>query len=335
MLATPVIVQRGSVNGPRPVNLRRDMRQVLELLDLAFGPILDANGRRILDTRTSLQAPYLTRLNLSNKGFAPGFVWEESGRIIGNISLIDSEVPGRCLIANVAVHPHYRRRGIARMLMQASVEHIQNRHGQEVMLQVESSNEAAIQLYRDFGFKEIGSIRRWETASTRLRNISAGSDGYEVRPLRGQDWAAAYHLDRACLNPNLNWPAPKTRDHYKTGLWGWVQNFLNGRKTESWIIASPTEGERTQQLVGLATINSEWGRPHNLELRVLPAWRGQLERPLLSKLIRRLSYLRGTNILMDHIAGDETINNLLPEANFQTRRYLTFMHLSIMKSIKG
>jgi ribosomal protein S18 acetylase RimI-like enzyme len=331
MLATPVIVQRRPANGPRPINLRRDFRQVLELLDLAFGPILDSNGRRILDTRTNLQyqAPYLMRLNLSNKGFSPGFVWEESGRIIGNISLIQSEVPGRCLIANVAVHPDYRRRGIARMLMQESVEHIQSRHGREIMLQVESSNEAAIQLYRDFGFKEIGSIRRWETTSIRLRNLPAGDGGYEVRPLRGQDWAAAYHLDRACVNPNLNWPAPKTSDHYKSGLRRWITNFLNGRKTESWIIASATEEEHKQQLVGLATINSEWGRPHNLELRVLPQWRGRLERPLLSKLIRRLSYLRGTNILMDHLSGDETVNSLLPEANFQTRRYLTFMHLSI------
>jgi hypothetical protein len=104
---------------------------------------------------------------------------------------------------------------------------------------------------------------------------------------------------------------------------------LNGRKIETWIIAAPIDQDRKQQLIGMATINSEWGRPHNLELRVLPAWEDKIERPLLAKVIRRLRYLRGTNILMDHIADDEAVNNLLQEANFNTRRKLTFMHLFI------
>jgi ribosomal protein S18 acetylase RimI-like enzyme len=269
------------------------------------------------------------RLNLSNKSLAPGFVWEEDGRVVGNVSLVQSDVPGRCLIANVAVHPGYRRRGIGRMLLQECLEHIQSHHGRQVMLQVESNNDAAIQLYLDLGFSNIGTIRRWETTSSRLRNLPVGEDDYEVRPLGSRDWAAAYHLDRACLDPNLNWPAPKDRDYFKNSFWRWVGNFLNGRKMETWIIAAPAEQENKQQLVGLATINSEWGRPHGLELRVLPSWRGQIERPLLAKLIRRLRYLRGTNILMDHITDDETVNSLLPEANFQIRRYLTFMHLYI------
>lgn len=329
MLATPVIVQSGTKNGPRPMNPRRDFRQVLELLDLAFGPIFDANGRRMLDARTNIQYQMPSMFRLTNKGIAPGFVWLEDGRIVGNVSLVESAFPGRCLVANVAVHPNFRRRGIARMLMQESIEHIQAHYGKEIMLQVESNNSAAIELYKNLGFHDIGTIRRWETTSTRLRNLPLGGDPYEVRPLGRRDWAAAYHLDRTALNPNLNWPTPKARDYFKTGFWEWVSNFLNGRKMETWMLAAPTVRQGKQQLVGLATINSEWGRPHNLELRVLPEWRGQVERPLLAKLIRRLRYLRGTTILIDHVTDDEIVNNLLTEANFTTRRYLTFMHLFI------
>ncbi len=329
MLATPVIVHSGSKNGPRPINLRRDVRQVLELLDLAFGPILDANGRRILDSRANLQyqLPSLMRFNLTSKGITPGFVWEEDGRIVGNVSLVQSELPGRFLVANVAVHPSFRRRGIARMLMEVSIEHIQSNAGREIMLQVESSNVAAIELYKSLGFNDIGTIRRWETTPTRLRKLPLSDKEIEVRPLDRRDWVAAYHLDRSSLNPNLNWPAPKERDYYKSGLWQWLSNFLNGRKKETWIIASPTSHSKKQKLVGLASIYSEWGRPHSLELRVLPSWQSHIERPLLAKLIRRLRYLRNTNILIDHPADDETVNNLLTEASFNTRRYLTFMHL--------
>lgn len=333
MLATPVIVQSGSRNGPRPINPRRDIRQVLELIDLAFGPILDGYGRRVLDSRASFQyqASFVMRLSRVSKGMAPGFVWEESGKIVGNISLMQSNLAGRFLIANVAVHPDYRRRGIGRLLMQETLDYIQGNKGQEVMLQVERDNNAAIQLYRNLGFQEIGTNRRWETSTSRLRNLplTEADSQFDIRPLKNQDWSAAYHLDRASMNPNIHWPAPITTEYYKAGLWRQITNFFNGRKKETWTIALPIEGQRKKQLVGLATIISEWGRPHNIELRVLPSWRGQLERPLLAKVIRRLGYLRGTTILFDHPADDETVNNLLHESNFQTRRYLTFMHLSI------
>ena len=107
MLATPIVVQSGSKNGPRPINPRKDIRQVLELLDLAFGPILDSYGRRVLDTRASFQyqASFVMRLSLTGKGLVPGFVWEEAGKIIGNVSLMQSELPGRFLIANVGPDP--------------------------------------------------------------------------------------------------------------------------------------------------------------------------------------------------------------------------------------
>lgn len=53
-----------------------------------------------------------------------GFVWEENGQIIGNLSLIPSTKGGRrvVVIANVAVHPDHRRRGIAHELTQRALQ---------------------------------------------------------------------------------------------------------------------------------------------------------------------------------------------------------------------
>jgi ABC-type ATPase with predicted acetyltransferase domain len=271
------------------------------------------------------------RMNLAGKGLAPGFVWEENGQIIGNVSLIQSDLSGRFLIANVAVLPEYRRKGIGRMLMQETIDYVQGHQGREILLQVERDNQAAIQLYNNIGFSNIGTIRRWETSTSRLRNLppAVSDDTFEIRSLRNQDSAAAYHLDRAVTNPNFHWPNPITPNHYKRGLWQWLTGFLNGRKVETWTIAIPTGKQDKKQLVGLANINTEWGRPHNIELRVLPGWQGQLERPLISQLIRRLRYLKRTTIVFDHQSEDEVVNNLLPQANFQIRRYLTFMQLPL------
>ena len=72
--------------------------------------------------------------------------------------LVCSRLPDAWHLMNVAVDPGHRRRGIASDLIAhllASVE------GQRVMLEVRSSNAAAIAMYRRFGFQAVGQKRRY------------------------------------------------------------------------------------------------------------------------------------------------------------------------------
>ena len=142
MLATPVTAVGRSSSGPRPINMAKDSRQVLQLLDLSFGRRYRSSGQRVLYDRLSLSQtnPLVLRFNMMRSGFIPGFVWEENGQIVGNLTLLGSEVPGRYLIANVAVHPAFRRRGIARGLLQEAVDHIVDQGCRTLMLQVESTS---------------------------------------------------------------------------------------------------------------------------------------------------------------------------------------------------
>ncbi len=60
-------------------------------------------------------------------------------------------------IANIAVHPDYRRMGLGRMLMEYILEKFGN--AEFAFLEVRQSNKAAIKLYQSLGFK-ILNIRR-------------------------------------------------------------------------------------------------------------------------------------------------------------------------------
>lgn len=334
MLAVPVTAVGQSSSGPRPINLSRDTRQVLELLDLSFGRWYGSQGRRVLYDRLSLSQvnPLALRLNMMTSGFIPGFVWEEDGRIVGNLTLLGSEVFGRYLIANVAVHPDYRRRGIARALLQEALDHIILWGGRTMMLQVESVNEPAITLYRTSGFHILGTMNRWQASPSNLRYVpvQANSVG-QFRTLSQRDWRAAYQLDRAIVHPDLNWPAPPSPDFYKTGLWRSLVDFLNGRKSSAWVAELRPGAKGVRELIGLVSINSEWGRPIWLRTRVNPSWQEEVEPSLLNTAIKHLKRVRGGTIRMNHPADDQLANQLLSDANFRIQRSLTVMTLDITK----
>ena len=59
-------------------------------------------------------------------------------------------------IMNIAVHPDFRRRGIAQMLVEQLVAKLKARQSLRLMLEVRSSNMGAQALYEKMGFTQVG-----------------------------------------------------------------------------------------------------------------------------------------------------------------------------------
>ena len=59
-------------------------------------------------------------------------------------------------VLNLCISPEYRRMGLARQLLQHLLELAAARGIQQVFLEVRPSNLAALRLYRQFGFVQIG-----------------------------------------------------------------------------------------------------------------------------------------------------------------------------------
>lgn len=308
--------------GLRPLNLARDAREVSSLLMQVFSPTLDAEGRRALQTLS--ETPALAwRVTQLTSQIEPGFVYMVNGAIIGNVSIIPTRLPGRFVIANVAVQSDFRRQGLGRLLTATALDHLRQRQARIALLQVDRDNGTARGLYAALGFQTLGDMTSWYASPRTLCEITDDSR-LAIRPLHAREARLAYQIDIASLPPDLNWPDTTRPDTYKRGLLQWLDGFLNGRQLETWVV--PDEQDRP---LALASILSEWGRSHVLALRAPLEWQALLTRPLLAKLLRRLTYLRQRQVSIEHRADDAEMNALLPLAGFQPKRTLTTMRIDL------
>jgi ribosomal-protein-alanine N-acetyltransferase len=115
--------------------------------------------------RTSYPTPW------SRSMFA-GELAKPSSICLGAVDVEQEEIVGYLIISryvdawhvmNIAVAPEYRRRGIARSLMERLFEVTARDARRGYTLEVRVSNEAAIRLYEELGFKTRGIRRGYYT----------------------------------------------------------------------------------------------------------------------------------------------------------------------------
>ena len=86
-------------------------------------------------------------------------VAEEDGSVAGYIG--SQTVMGETDMMNVAVHPDFRRRGIAEMLVKALAEELKKKESHCLTLEVRASNAPAIALYEKLDFSQIGRRKNY------------------------------------------------------------------------------------------------------------------------------------------------------------------------------
>ncbi len=173
----------------RKVNVRQDLLAVADLIEVCFSSTLDEDGRDYLRHLrwAARDFNYLSWLQGAAERIAAplyGFVWEENGRIVGNLSLIPFVRRGHFvyLIANVAVHPDYRRNGIAHQLTQTALDYVRRRGVSSVWLQVRDDNPVAYHLYLSLGFIERSPPHHLAEQRQRHDPIKLASFGRDLHP---------------------------------------------------------------------------------------------------------------------------------------------------------
>jgi len=212
---------------------------VADLIELCFSATMDEDGQSYLQQmrRASHDNSFLQWANSAMEGASvplSGLVWEENGKIVGNVSLVAHNYKGRkiTLIANVATHPDYRRRGIGRALTERAMAQARQKGAKELWLQVRDDNPTAIKIYKDLGFIERARRTTYQTHpnsfhTSPTKEITVTKMKPYYWPLQ-HDWLHRVHPDELSWYWHWDW------NRLGPGLQMWLHRFFVEFDVRQW-----------------------------------------------------------------------------------------------------
>ncbi len=290
----------------RKLNISRDLDQVADLIEQCFPIHLDQDGQTYIREmrKTAREMRFFGWLSslsdLDNKK-APGFIWEEDGQILGNLSLIPFKDQGKdiCLIANVAVDSNHRRRGIARALTNHALAYLRRRHISQIWLQVRDDNPAAIHLYHSTGFVDHVVRTTWRIKPGHYKPSEEG-DALNVNVVKRkkEDWDDQKRWLLQFYPLTIRWNLSVDFSLFEPG---WLQNILNiinGVWFKHWSLKSQTE------CLGVIT----WQKTSNYANNIWLAFPNDVESSVFSYGLQRV---------MKRLSGKHPISIDYPKGHFE------------------
>jgi ribosomal protein S18 acetylase RimI-like enzyme len=307
----------------RPLNVLRDLSAVADLIELCFSPTMDNDGQRYLSDmrRASRDDSFLrwaSRVSETASMPLMGYVWEQDGRIVGNASLIPFRDRGKrvYLIANVATHPEYRRRGIGRALTERVMKQARDKNAASIWLHVRDDNPGAIELYQELGFQEIARRTTWQASPD--HRLSYPDTTSRIVPRHPHFWPLQQDWLRRLYPGELRWYQSWNTNALRPGLGGWLYLLFIDFNVKQWAAV------HNDQLLATLTWMPQGGRSESLFAATGSA--GTNSDALTSLLIHARRTITYPPYLTLDYPADEMADSIRA-AGFKPRRTLLWMRV--------
>jgi len=324
-------------DGLRPFRPAGDLLALADLMEIGFSDTMDESGRAAIREMRALGragwvAEAINRLEGAFGGLPQGFVWIRDGRLIGNVSIMTAPYPREAegtnsvaIIANVVVHPDYRRQGIARVLLNRALDLIHERGCVFTLLQVDERNPGAQRLYASFGFRALRAFSRW-VRPARLSSPAPLAVMPAITLRTARDWGLEYDLAqiaRPDAQGGMGWLRPTYPGAFRPSLVRGIGNLLMGRAVELWAVYAPNK----QSILASARLTFAFGSPNRFDLLAVPQQStAYFQEALLNYMLRRLDD-RYRSLVTEHPEDDVFANNLFQKYGFERRRTEVTMRL--------
>jgi ribosomal protein S18 acetylase RimI-like enzyme len=279
--------------GLRPLDERRDLNAVADLVEMCFSDSMDPDGRRYirdlrLNARTAGFWQAMGAFSEPTQNPYYGYVWEEDNRLVGNVSLFPFQTLGQrsYLIANVAVHPDYRGRGIGRALTSAAINFARSRNAQTAWLHVRDDNGPAVHIYQSLGFIERTRRTTWQVRGENVNRSLPLPAGCSILPRAGVYWPQQREWLKRIYPRELNWHLPVDWKALEPGITGSLYRLMNFNFPRHWAV------RRDGILQGVLTWQRSFGHADTLWLATPEKVAEEAVRELLACARRQLSSQR-------------------------------------------
>jgi ribosomal protein S18 acetylase RimI-like enzyme len=283
----------------QPLDIRHDLDGLGELVTVAFADDPTTVGT---DFRAEIHmlkkvVPILLILRRVSESFRhsfDGFTIKDQGQFVSLVVTGRLRAKSRRWeIGNVATHPDYRRRGLARRLVKRAIEHARAHGAEACLLEVRAENVPAYDLYRSQGFEHYDS-----TTVMKLEDLSdvqsVPAEGYTIRPMKYGEWRPRYELAHLEVPQEVQRFIPVSEEDFQVStleiLFEPIARITQKIDIHRW--AFETDG----QLIGtlnLAARRAEAKLFHSVDMRILPEHRSILAEPMLTLALQTLkSYPR-------------------------------------------
>lgn len=319
--------------GVRPFDLGRDLRPVARLIADAFADELDVQGEAALrELRIMGHMSGLVRLLSRSTGefqdVFNGFVWIEDGKLVGNVTVQRAASgSGRWQIANVAVDPAYRGRGISRSLMETALDYIGDMGGTWAVLQVREQNQIARGLYDRLHFENMGGTVEMRVG--RVPRFEGRPALPGLAPFSASDSTLLYDLASSEQNGESQWWRSVRRVDFdvplEQSLGEWFSRAVGRDRVYRMALR-----DFTNRFEGALLLKARrWKGEHCLQLWVRPQLSERYERPLVLWALATLQeypiWPVATTLSTSHTHARST----LEEFGFQARSTLLTMRRKV------
>ncbi len=307
----------------RPLNILRDLPAVADLMEQCFPESMDNEGRRYVQDMRRAGADnsfikWANRVADSTSLPLTGYIWEEDNQIVGNISVVPFRHRGKklYLIANVAVHPTYRHRGIAGALTERALQHVREKKVKDVWLSVRVDNPEAIHIYSKFGFVEYARRNAWQTTAG---HFEINNPQIQITKRHPHFWQAQRLWLTRFYPDLLTWHQHWDISSLQPGLWNWLYLLFMDINLRQWAATKNNQLHATLSFI-----------PHGLGKGLYAAAGERSDPEALTALLiharkELLHYYPKLTLDFPVSAFDEAIQ----KAGFKQTRTLIWMHATL------
>jgi len=324
----------------RPLKLRKDFDKLVSLLDIVFAEEISGRG---MDVRQELSQykrlmPLIKVLSIFSKTFRysfDGYVYENPKEEI--IASVNVSGLYNWEISMVATHPNYRRRGLARNLVNKAIQHAKKNGAKICILDVRAENEPAYSLYRSIGFIHYDSSTELKLTPEKLKDLTPPKtifpEGYKLTKMKSSKEMreAQYELALRETPEEVQLFSPIKKQRYQDSKIKLVLRPI----VKKIIPVSPTKWviEGNSDLVGVIDlmVSRSKKNTHRLMLNIDPVHRQYLVKPMLTYALHKLkeSDPTETNLLMTVRSSDDDLLSHLREYEFEEIEHSHILGLNL------